>query len=475
MKDMKDIDNLQRVIEANSLIALFGEITGASHVITQKTEFYDYGKDQTLGFHFDFNILIKPGSVDEISGIVKICTKYRIPITPRGGGSGVTGGALPVHGGVVLSTERLNNILGINKIESYVISECGVVTDDLRSFVEANDLYLPVYPSSSPYSFVGGNVAENAGSINSCKYGTTSQYVLNLEVVMPNGDVIWTGANVSKNVSGLNITQLFVGSEGVLGIITKIVYKLITKPKYEVVLLAGFMSLESACKAVLAIKQSRIKPAAVELICSNAIDLTREYLEEEMLLQGKDITTHLLIGVQEDYESVLYSCLEEINGIIRQYTDDDILVGTSDSERYRITKLRFNIGNAMTMGGRRYRDIDACVPLSHLYDYIKKVEAICASNRIEVICFGHALDGNLHTMLVFDDEQSAGVTKVKRAILEIYEYVVSVGGVISGEHGIGSVQREFMRMQHSQAHLKLLSKIKRLIDPNNIMNPGKLV
>ena len=469
------MSDLKKVIEANGVIALFEEISGKGYVITQKSEFYDYGKDQTLDLHFDFDILIKPASVHEISRIVKICNKFRIPITPRGGGSGVTGGALPVNGGVVLSTERLNNILEINKIDNYVIAECGVITDDLRSFVEANGLFLPVYPSSSSYSFTGGNVAENAGSISSCKFGTTSQYILNLEVVMPNGDVIWTGANVSKNVSGLNITQLFVGSERILGIITKIVYKLIIKPKYEVMLLAGFISLESACKAVIAIKQSRIKPAAVELICSNAIDLTREYLGEEMLLKGKDITTHLLISVQEDHGSVLNDCLEELNSIIGQYTDEDMLIAESGSEKYRVSKLRFNIGNAMTMVGRKYRDVDACVPLSFLYDFIRKVESISGSNGIKMVCFGHALDGNLHTMLVFDDEGSANEGKAEKAIRDIYKYVVSIGGVISGEHGIGLIQRDFMKIQHSRPHMRLLKKIKRLMDPNNIMNPGKLV
>ena len=467
--------DLKKDIEANGVIALFEEISGRDYVITGKSECYDYGKDQTLDLHFDFDILIKPASVGEISRIVRVCNKFRIPITPRGAGSGVTGGALPVNGGVVLSTERLNNILEINKIDNYVIAECGVVTDDLRSFAAANDLFLPVYPSSSSYSFTGGNVAENAGSISSCKFGTTSQYILNLEVVLPTGEVIWTGANVSKNVSGLNITQLFVGSEGILGIITKIVYRLITKPKHEVMLLAGFTSLESACKAVIAIKQSRVKPAAVELICSNAIDLTREYLGEEILLKGKDISTHLLISVQEDYEPALNNSLEELHSIIGKYTDEEMLVAVSDSEKYRISRLRFNIGNAMTLDGRKYRDIDACVPLSFLYDYIKKAELIAASNDIKMVCFGHALDGNLHTMLMFDDGRSADDKNTKHAILEIYKYVVSIGGVISGEHGIGMIQREFMKIQHSEQHMELLRRIKRLIDPNNIMNPGKLV
>lgn len=467
--------DLKKVIETNNIILLLEEISGKENVITQSRELYDYGKDQTLDLHFDFDILIKPATVHEISTIVKICNKYRIPITPRGGGSGVTGGALPVNGGIVLSMERLNNILEINNIENYVITESGVITDDLRSYVEANNLFLPIYPSSSSYSFTGGNVAENAGSINSCKYGTTSQYILNLEVVMPNGDVIWTGANVSKNVSGLNITQLFIGSEGIIGIITKIVYKLITKPKHEVMLLAGFKLLKSACQAVIAIKQSRIKPAAVELICSNAISLTKEYLNEDLLLKDKDITTHLLISVQEDHVSVLNDCLEDLYTIIENYTNENILIAESTLQKFKISKLRFNIGNAMTVRGQKYRDIDACVPLSSMYDYIKKVEVISKSNHINMVCFGHALDGNLHTMLIFDDKQSVNEIKTKKVIVDIYKYVISLGGVISGEHGIGLIQKDYMKIQHSKEHMRLLKKIKRLLDPSNIMNPGKIL
>ena len=469
------MSDLKKIIETNNIIALFKGISGEKYVITQHGEMFDYGKDQTLDLHFDFDILIKPGTALEISRIVKICNKYRIPITPRGGGSGVTGGALPVNGGVVMSMERLNNILEINKIENYVITESGVVTDDLRSFLEVSNLFLPVYPSSSAFSFTGGNVAENAGSINSCKYGSTSQYIINLEVVMPNGDIIWTGANVSKNVSGLNITQLFIGSEGVLGIITKIVYRLITKPKYEVMMLAGFKSLESACQAVIAIKQSGIKPAAVELICSSAIELTKKYMNEEMLFKSEDITTHLLISVQEDHESVLNNLLDELNIITGNYTDEDTLIAESSLQKSKISKLRFNIGKAMTMQNQKYRDIDACVPLSSMYDYIKKVQDISKTNNVKMVCFGHALDGNLHTMLIFNNEQSPNEIKTKNVILDIYKYVVSIKGVISGEHGVGLIQKDFMEIQHSKPQLKLLKKIKRLMDPNHIMNPGKML
>jgi glycolate oxidase len=465
----------KNTIQTSDLVKLFEEISGKKYVVTEKDQIFNYGKDQTLNFHFDFDILVKPATVEEVSAIVKICNKFQIPVTPRGGGSGVTGGALPINRGVVLSTERLNNIWEINTTDCYVVAESGVITDDLRYYVESNDLFLPVFPSSSAYSFTGGNVAENAGSLNSCKYGTTSQYILNLEVVTPTGEIIWTGANVAKNVSGLNLTQLFVGSEGILGIITKIVYRLIAKPNFEVMMLSSFRSLESACEAVIAIKKSKIIPASVEMICSNAIELTKDYLNEEILISAEGITTHLLIKIEESHEFMLNHHIDQTNRIIGNYTELDILVAESDMQKRKISKLRFNIGNAMTAQGRQYRDIDACVPVSKLYEYIKKVEYISESNKVKIICFGHAMDGNLHTMLIFDEMQSINELTIRKTVLDIYKYVISVGGVISGEHGIGLLQKDFLKIQHSNAHLRLLRKLKRMIDPNNIMNPGKMI
>ncbi|MCW3466335.1 FAD-binding oxidoreductase [Chitinophaga nivalis] len=458
------------------VVATLRTICGDRYVITDTDILYGYGKDETLDLHFPFDILVKPGTAEEIAGILQLCNEHRIPVTPRGGGSGVTGGALPVERGIVLSLERLNKIVGINTVDHCVTVESGVVTADLCAAVQEAGLCFPVPPSSAAYSFVGGNVAENAGSISSCKYGTTRQYVLNLQVVLPTGEIIWTGANVMKNSTGFNLTQLFTGSEGVLGIITQVVYRLIPAPKHQLSLLAGFEKLEDACAAIVAIKQSGILPAAVELICRNAMEVAAAFLAEPLPLVTDQINAHVLLNLEERSENRLMEAMEEAGAILEKYTGENILTATTTKEKEQLWKLRFNIGAALTSGAKKYRDIDIAVPLSVLYPYIRQVEAICAAHGVTVACFGHALDGNLHTMLQFNAQADAAEEKrVAQVVAEIYDFALANGGVISGEHGIGLLQRPFMSKQFPAAQLALMKDIKTLFDPNGILNPGKVV
>lgn len=410
-----------------------------------------------------------------MSAVVKICNELRIPITPRGGGSGVTGGALPIKGGVVVSLERLNKIIRVDEVNSYVIAESGVITAALCERVEQQGLYFPVQPSSKAYSFIGGNVAENAGSIHSCRYGTTAQYVLNLEVVLPTGAIIWTGANVPKNATGLNLTQLFVGSEGILGIITKVVYRLIRRPAHEVTLLAGFATVEAACEAVRAIRQSDLAPAAVELIGPEALRITAAYLNGPLPLVKQGIKAHLLIGLQEATENTLLHAMETAGIVLEKHTAEPILVGTTTLEKESLWKLRFSIGAALSSRGKTYRDIDISIPLSLLYPYLTKVEEIATHYQLTVAYFGHALDGNLHTMVMLDQDLSTEAgTNAAQAVNSIYTYAIANGGAISGEHGIGMLQKEFMETQFSADHLALARSIKHVLDPHDILNPGKI-
>ena len=464
------------LIAMQDLAALLKGICGEKFVFTDREYLLDYETDQTMNLRYPFDILIKPAFAREISEILKICNQYNIPVTPRGGGSGVTGGALPVMGGVVLSLERLNRIVCINKLESYVIAESGVVTADLCKAVEEDGLYFTVLPSSGAYSFVGGNVAENAGAINSCKYGNIGAYVLNMEVVLPTGEIIWTGANVSKSATGLNLTPFFVGSEGILGIITQVVLRLLPPCLPEVQLLASFNNLENACNAVQDIKGACLSPAAVELIGKNAITMTAGFLAEPLPLVTPDVTAHLLIGLQEYHPDVLHRSLEQLVMLIAKYTDNDVLVAETTLEKEQLSKLRFNIGNAMTSGGRNYRDIDACVPVGALYNYIRRVEDICGENNLSLVFFGHAFDGNLHTMIVMDETQLTGqAPTLDKAVDEIYEYAISLGGVISGEHGIGSLQKPYLKWQFNPTQLSLMRRLKSFFDPNGILNPGKIL
>lgn len=456
------------------IIAALSVICGDKYVLTAAEELYHYERDQTLDLHFPFDVLVKPGTTEEVAAVLKCCNQYKMPVTPRGGGSGVTGGALPVNGGVVLSLERLNKIISINKIDGYIIAEAGVITAALCDYAEQAGLYFPVAPSSSAYTVIGGNVAENAGSINSCKYGSTARYVLNLEVVLPAGEIIWTGANVSKNVTGLNLTQLFVGSEGTLGIITKVVYRLLHKPAHEVSLLAAFENMEDACNAVVALKQSGLSPSAVELVGQKALQITAAYLNEPLPLLKNGIGAHLLVNLQEHTEADLLSAMEKTATVITEYSEEELLTAVTASEKERLWKLRFSIGAALTSENRKYRDIDSCVPLSNLYVYMKNVVDICEHYQIPVASFGHAWDGNLHTMLMLQEHSDEKAAALQQAIYEIYACAINLGGVISGEHGIGLLQKEFMGLQFSKPHLSLMQSIKQLFDPNGILNPGKV-
>lgn len=459
----------------NKIVNLLQDICGPQHVYTDEETLFLYGSDETLDLHFPFDILVKPSTAEQVAAVMKICNDFKIAITPRGGGSGVTGGALPVQRGIVLSTERLNKIISINHTDGYVIAESGVVTKDLCEKVSEAGFYFPIVPGSSESSFIGGNVSENAGSIYSCRYGTTAGYVLNLEVVLPDGEIIWTGANVQKNVTGLNLTPLFVGSEGTLGVITKIVYRLLTAPEHEVSLLAAFNDMESACNTVIALKHSNLLPSAAELISYNALQITAAYLNESYPLTHDDIKAHLLIELQDNSENALHERMSAVATIVETNSQSHILVANTTAQKKQLWKLRASIGNALKRNGSHYRDIDTVVPISFLYKYITGVEDICEKRNVPVTCFGHALDGNLHTMLTYDNTQShEAKINFENTVQEIYQLAISNGGVISGEHGIGLLQKDLMKLQFSHPQLALMQRIKNILDPNNVLNPGKI-
>jgi len=428
-----------------------------------------------MGVVLLFDLLVRPGSAEEVSAILRTCNEFHIAVTPRGGGSGVSGGALPLRRGVILSLERLNRIICINDLDRFVIAESGVIAQDLCDAVEAKGYCYPAAPSSKGFSFIGGNVATNAGSIQSCQYGKTGNYVLNLEVVLPDGEITWTGANVSKSSSGLNLTQLFVGSEGLLGIITKVVYRLLPKQEEETVILAGFEHLQNIIDALCALQGSGISLSLGEFLCPRAIALVSEYLGEPLPLVKEGVRYHLLVGFRSD-GFVRDAQLAAIVEILEKFTAIELPVAQTRTEKERLMKLRDNIGKALVSNGGTYRDIDAAVPVSALYSYLSKIELISEACNIRFISFGHALDGNLHVMLRQQTGSRGEVTEMeKRALNEIYAFVADCGGVVSGEHGIGSLQKGFMRLQHSPRNMKIMRQIKQLLDPNGILNPEKVL
>jgi glycolate oxidase len=455
-------------------------IAGEEHVLIGDAIEKSYMHDHSLLRGNSLEALVKPGSLGETTAILRLCHEHRVALTIRGGGTGVTGGAVPLQGGVVLSCERLNRIISIDAANRYATVEAGVVTQTFCDALEAEGLYYPVVPGSKGSSFIGGNLAMNAGSPRSCKYGSTADQVLNLEVALATGEVIRTGADVYKNVAGLDLTRLFIGSEGVLGIITKAVVKIFPLPARRRLFLAGFRELKSACDACLLIARSPLRPSAVELMTEKAIRLTAPYVPSGYPMIKPDIRAQLLVEIELEHADGECFGDDHAGELLEASGAVDVAVGETAQERELLWGLRGRIDVAMTSVGWSYRDIDTCVPPARLYDYLQEVEKIGNAHGQSLITFGHAMDGNMHTMLLFKDcKVSGGIAcgnpfaEMTPLLTELYTIAIRMGGTITGEHGIGALQREFLPLQFSPIELELMRRIKTAFDPYSILNPGK--
>jgi glycolate oxidase len=457
-----------------NIIELLKEIVGESYLFTDEATRNDYGHDETEDYVFPPSVVLKPANAQEIAEILKVANEYYIPVTPIGARTGLSGGALCVQQGIGLSLERLNKILTIDEKNLQVITEPGVVTQVLREAVAAKGLFYPVDPSSMGSCFIGGNIAENSGGARAVKYGVTKDYVLNLEVVLPNGEIIWTGANTLKNSTGYNLTQLMVGSEGTLGIITKIVLKLLPANSHTNLLLVPFYKSEQACEAVSAIFRAGIVPSALEFMERDALDWTMKYVDGISVPIKENIQAHLLIEVDGNYPEILMQDAEKILEVVEQFDIDDVLFADSEEQKNALWKMRRAVGEAVKSNSI-YKEEDTVVPRYELPLLLKGVKDIGAKYGFESICYGHAGDGNLHINIVKGDmTEENWKNEVPKGIREIFELTVSLKGTISGEHGIGYVQKNYMDIAFSKTHLELMESIKRVFDANHILNPGKI-
>ena len=446
-------------------------------VLLEKEDKRAYESDETLSLHVPCSAVVKPQTAEEIAEIVKICNRHKVPLIPRGGGTGVAGGALPIHEGIVLSLERLNKIIEINELDRTVTAEAGVVTQTLQEALLTKALSFPVIPGSWGSSCIGGNVATSAGSPKSAKYGTIKDYVLNLEVVLSTGEIIWTGASVNKDVAGFDLTALFTGSEGTLGIITKIVLKAIPAAKAEVVLLAPFTDKAKAFEAMKAILLAGITPASLEIIYGKTLGVTSQYLDENLPLIAEHIGAHLLINYDSNSQEEVFALCERTSDLLEKWTCDEILMGVSHEEKQKLWKLRESIGPAMTHQGKTYRDVDACVPRSKILEFMQGVDTIGDKYGLKTLGFGHVMDGNLHTMILYDADEKNKTGELhqdEEGIAEIYQLAIDLGGAITGEHGIGILQKPYLSKFTSVPKMQLMQAIKKAFDPNNILNPGKI-
>ena len=432
-----------------------------------------HSSDESKNLYYSPEIVVIPRDTEGVSRLMKICNEHNIPVTVQGGLSGLSGAALPIEGGVALSMKRFDKILNIDKANFQVTTEPGVITEYLQNVLKDNDLFYPPDPQGRGWSFIGGNVSTNAGGPKCVKYGVTRDYVLNLEIVLPSGEVIWTGANTLKNSTGYNLTQLMIGSEGTLAVVTKIVLKLLPLPTVNLLLLAPFFNTEDACAAVAAIFQAGVVPSGLEFMDRVAVDYASRYLGVPPLSIEHD--AHLFIEVDGTNLDVLHQDCEKIAMILQDFNVGDILFADNDAQKSELWKLRRNSGNSMINLTKERLGEDTVVPRAALPAQMRGVKQIGEKYNLKISNVGHLGDGNMHIFIVSDDEPTEEwYERARQAKREIFELTKSLNGMLSAEHGVGFIQKPYMDIFFGETHLAILRGIKKVFDPNGILNPQKL-
>jgi glycolate oxidase len=446
------------------------DVVGAEYARHDAAELARYGTD-ALQIGHPADLVLLPQHAEEISAIAKLCNEHRVPLVVRGAGTGYTGGAVPVRGGVVLSMERLNAILTIDEDNLLAVVQPNVITQDLQEAVEARGLFYPPDPASLKQSSIGGNVAECAGGPRAVKYGTTKRYVLALEAVLPTGEIIRTGSKSVKNVVGYDLTQLLVGSEGTLAIITEVTLRLIPKPSLQSTLRATFEDVAQAVNAVSALLADRVVPATVELIDGISLRAVEKHLGRA--IAPAEAGAMLIIevdgvpgGVIEEADRVSSACLGA--GAL------DVQRASTTAERHQIWEARRELSYALRALAPRKINHDVVVPRGRVPQLFELIERLRRTYRLLIPAFGHAGDGNIHVNLMVNPADAEEMQRAKEAERALFEGVIALEGSISGEHGIGFAKARYLGLELSADVMALMARIKTAFDPNGILNPGKL-
>ncbi len=462
----------KKITEADRVY--FGQLIEKGRVLTDSEHIKRCASDHTEDFSFPPELVLQPVNTAEVSAIMRYCYEQNICVTPRGAGTGLSGGALPLYGGISLDMRRMNRIIALDTRNFQVTVEPGMITEELQNAVKEKGLFYPPDPASKGSCFIGGNIAENSGGPKAVKYGVVKDYVLNLEVVMPNGDIMWTGANVLKNATGYNLTQLVVGSEGTLCVITQIVLRLIPLATQDLLLLVPFRNAIQACEAVNTILLAGYTPSALEFMERDALKCAVNYYQSSAVSLPEDIQAHLLIEVDGNDLAQLYKEVEAIAELVQQFDIDEILFADTAEQKQALWKLRRIVGEAVK-GNSIYKEEDTVVPRAELPELLRIVKEIGTLYGFKSVCYGHAGDGNLHVNIVKGDmSEEAWHTQLPQGIRVLFNEVVKLGGTISGEHGIGMVQKHFMDIAFNEIQLNLMKEIKKVFDPKGILNPGKI-
>jgi len=455
------------------IITDLGTVVGEKYVLTIDDDKEPYSHDETLNHRFMPAVVVKPANTSEVSAIMKLAGSNNIPVTPRGAGTGLSGGALPVCGGILLSLERFNSILEIDEENLMAVTQPAVITGQLQKAVEEKGLFYPPDPASLDSCSIGGNIAENAGGARAFKYGVTRHYLCGLEVVWPNGEISRLGGKVIKDVSGYDLMHLLCGSEGTLAVITEITLRLLPKPKYQTDLLIPFSSIEDAVKATNAVIRERIIPTTMEFMERKAILAAEELLGKKA--PYREAEAHLLVQLDGEDREELQKVYERIGEIVSDHGALDVLVAEDRPSQDRLWEIRRSISEALTAKSPIREREDVVVPKSMIPRLFQELDLLQKKYSMEIVSFGHIGDGNIHVNILKGGSDADAWQKVLPELLaEMFAKVVELGGTISGEHGIGYVKKKYLPLAVDAPAITAMMAIKRGLDPNNILNPEKI-
>lgn len=447
-----------------------GSIVGKERVKTSKEDLLTYAYDAYVMEYLP-EAVVFPKSTQEVSLIMKLASGHKIPVTPRGAGSGLGGGSLAKRGGIVLCFTMMNRILEVNAANRYVVVEPGVVISELQKEVEKVNLFYPPDPGSANVATMGGAVQMNAGGMRGIKYGVTRDYLLGLEIVLPSGEAMNTGSLTAKDVTGYDLTRLICGSEGTLALVTKIIARLLPKPKARRTLQAIYNRIDDAGNTVARIIEAGIIPATLELMDKTIIKALEDFAKLGLPLDAEAV---LLIDVDGDLETV-----EKQAALVADFCKKqgarDVRVSNSEKDNEQLWMARRGAFGAVARMRPTCVIEDATVPVSYLTAAIKKVIEISERNRVQIAVLAHAGDGNLHPLILCDQRDAAEMERVEKAMGEIVDYALSVGGTLSGEHGIGIAKAKYLPRQLSGTALEMMRAIKKTFDPLGILNPGSFL
>jgi glycolate oxidase len=444
------------------------EIVGEENFTDQLEELVPYSYDASMNVHRP-DAAVWPESTEQVAAIVKFANDYKIPVVPRGAGTSLSGGVVPIRGGIILDLSRMNRILEMSIENRYARVQAGVVCDDLNRALAKHGFVFPPDPASSTVATIGGNVATNAGGIKGAKYGTTRDYVLGLQVVLPSGKIMHTGSYTMKCVSGYDLAKLFIGAEGTLGVITEVTLKINPLPRHAMTAMATYARLEDAGKAIFQTMTSGVLPSVMEILDKVTLKSIKENTDidlpeaEAMILTETDGYTWEEVDAQ----------MEVVLRILKQNNPISIKTAKDEKDRLYLWKARKSAYATLARASHSFVLDDVTVPISTIPDLLVGIQEIGKKHGLTIATYGHAGDGNLHPQLLYDEYDPKQVERVEKAEEEIFKLAISLNGTLSGEHGIGLSKANYMTLEHDPVEMALMRQIKRTLDPNNIMNPGK--